>query len=160
VTTINVTRVDHVSYTVADIDASIAFWERFGFAPVNRYQASGRELDVAVETNEADMDIQLLRRPDGYTLELIRYTLQPTERAARNSEVGAAHIGFVVDDIERAYATLAAAGVRFLSAPNIDAYGERWVYLRGPDEITVELMQPGESSQRAVAPWQRTEELG
>lgn len=157
-TTINVSRVDHVSYTVSDIDASVEFWERFGFAPVNRYQAAGHELDVAVETDQADMDIQLLRRPDGYTLELIRYLRQPSETAARNCEVGAAHIGFVVDDIEGAHATLSGVGVRFLSPPNIDAYGERWVYLRGPDEITVELMQPGEGSQRAVAPWQRQDE--
>ena len=157
-TTINVRRVDHVSYTVSDIDASVEFWERFGFAPVNRYEAAGDELDVAVETDGADMVIQLLRRPDGYNLELIQYLRQPSESASRNSEVGAAHIGFVVDDIDLAYAMLTSLGVRFLSPPNTDAYGERWVYLRGPDEITVELMQPGEGSERAVAPWQRTGE--
>ena len=148
---IAVTRVDHVSYTVSDLERSMGFWARFGFEPVNRYSAAGPELDVAVQTTPADMEIQLLRRPDGFTLELICYKRQPDAPAARNSEVGAAHIGFVVEDIERARAELIAAGATFHSAPNVDRYGEKWVYLRDPDGVTVELMQPTPGSQRAVA---------
>jgi hypothetical protein len=40
--------------------------------------------------------------------------------------------------------------VTFLSAPNTDTYGEFWVYLRDPDGIVVELMQPHTDSTRAV----------
>jgi catechol 2,3-dioxygenase-like lactoylglutathione lyase family enzyme len=148
---LDVKRLDHVSYTVGDIDRSVQFYARFGYETVNRYPASGPELDVAVQTKPADMDIQLLRRPDGSTLELIRYTRQPTERAARNSQVGAAHLAFVVGDIRAAYDRLISEGVEFLSAPNTDRYGEKWVYLRDPDGITVELMQPNADSARAVS---------
>ena len=148
---IDVQRVDHVSFTVADIERSARFYERFGYARVNRYSQSGSELDRAVATVPADMEIQILRRPDGAMLELIAYTKQPSARAARNGVVGAGHIAFVVADIEAAYDELRAAGVEFLSAPNTDQYGERWVYLRDPDGITVELMQPGEGSERLVA---------
>jgi catechol 2,3-dioxygenase-like lactoylglutathione lyase family enzyme len=150
-TSLDVKRVDHVSYTVADIDRSAAFYTRFGYEPVNRYGAAGPELDAAVATENADMEIQLLRRPDGATLELITYVRQPTQRAARNSVVGAAHLAFVVGDIQAAYEELTAEGVEFLSAPNTDRYGEKWVYFRDPDGITVELMQPNAGSQRAVA---------
>jgi lactoylglutathione lyase len=150
-TTLDVRRVDHVSYTVGDIDRSIDFYAKFGFEPVNRYTAAGAELDIAAATENADMDIQLLRRPaDGTTLELISYTRQPSDRAARNSAVGAAHMAFVVGDIHTAYEQLTADGVEFLSTPNTDSYGEKWVYLRDPDGITVELMQPNADSQRAV----------
>jgi catechol 2,3-dioxygenase-like lactoylglutathione lyase family enzyme len=148
---LDVKRLDHVSYTVADIDRSVRFYARFGFETVNRYTASGPELDVAVQTEPADMDIQLLRRPDGSMLELISYTRQPTERAARNSQVGAGHLAFVVGDIRAAYEQLTVEGVEFLSAPNTDRYGEKWVYLRDPDGITVELMQPNAGSARAVS---------
>jgi catechol 2,3-dioxygenase-like lactoylglutathione lyase family enzyme len=148
---LDVKRVDHVSYTVGDIDRSVRFYARFGFETVNRYTASGAELDVAVQAEPADMDIQLLRRPDGSMLELISYTRQPAEPAARNSQVGAAHLAFVVGDIRAAYEQLTAEGVEFLSAPNIDRYGELWVYLRDPDGITVELMQPNADSTRAVS---------
>jgi lactoylglutathione lyase/glyoxylase I family protein len=150
-THIDVQRLDHVSFTVADVERSSRFYGRFGFAPVNRYQQAGSELDHAVATVPADMDIQVLRRPDGAMLELIAYTRQPSARAARNSVVGAGHIAFVVTDIEAAYDELRADGIEFLSPPNTDQYGERWVYLRDPDGITVELMQPGEGSQRLIA---------
>jgi catechol 2,3-dioxygenase-like lactoylglutathione lyase family enzyme len=150
-TALDVERVDHVSYTVSDIERSIDFYRRFGYETVNRYAASGPELDVAVATENADMDIQLMRRPDGATLELIVYVRQRSELAARNSVVGAAHLAFVVGDIQAAYEQLTADGVEFLSEPNTDRYGEKWVYLRDPDGITVELMQPNADSQRAVA---------
>jgi catechol 2,3-dioxygenase-like lactoylglutathione lyase family enzyme len=147
---LDITRVDHVSYTVADIERSVAFYAKFGFQRVNRYSAAGPDLDVATQTEPADMDIQLLRRADGVTLELIRYIRQPAERAPRNSRVGAAHLAFVVGDIQAAYRQLTSDGVEFLSAPNTDRYGEMWVYLRDPDGITVELMQPSANSLRAV----------
>jgi catechol 2,3-dioxygenase-like lactoylglutathione lyase family enzyme len=150
-TNLDVRRVDHVSYTVSDIDRSVAFYAKFGCEPVNRYEASGPELDAAVATTNADMDIQVMRRPDGGMLELISYIRQPSERAARNSVVGAAHLAFVVGDIEAAYETLTADGVEFLSEPNTDRYGEKWVYFRDPDGITVELMQPEADSRRTVS---------
>jgi catechol 2,3-dioxygenase-like lactoylglutathione lyase family enzyme len=148
---LDVKRVDHISYTVSDIDRSVEFYAKFGFETVNRYTASGPELDIAVQAEPADMDIQLVRRPDGAMLELISYTRQPSERAARNSQVGAAHLAFVVADIRAAYEQLMSEGVEFLSAPNTDRYGEMWVYMRDPDGITVELMQPNADSARAVS---------
>jgi catechol 2,3-dioxygenase-like lactoylglutathione lyase family enzyme len=65
--------------------------------------------------------------------------------------VGAAHLAFVVGDIQAAYEELTAEGVEFLSEPNTDRYGERWVYFRDPDGITVELMQPNADSRRTVS---------
>lgn len=150
-TNLDVKRLDHVSYTVSDIDRSVAFYAKFGYEPVNRYTASGPELDVAVATENADMEIQVMRRPDGGMLELVSYILQPSERAARNSVVGAAHLAFIVGDIQAAYEQLTADGVEFLSGPNTDRYGEQWVYFRDPDGITVELMQPNADSQRTVS---------
>jgi catechol 2,3-dioxygenase-like lactoylglutathione lyase family enzyme len=150
--TIKVKRVDHFSYTVGDIDRSVAFYTRLGFQPVNRYAEAGPHVDRGAAAPNADMDIQLLRHgDDGPVLELIRYTRYPRLRAARNFEVGSAHMGFVVEDMASAYATLKAAGVEFLSEPNVDQYGEQWVYMRDPDGIPVELMQQAADSQRAVA---------
>ena len=148
---IEVRRVDHVSYTVGDVDRSVAFYARLGFEPVNRYAEAGPHVDRGAGTENADMDIQLLRHAvDGLMLELIRYIHHPAERAARNSVVGAAHMGFVVADMDSAYAALVADGVEFLSAPNVDQYGEKWVYMRDPDGIAVELMQPSPDSARSA----------
>jgi catechol 2,3-dioxygenase-like lactoylglutathione lyase family enzyme len=150
VSAIDVLRLDHFSYTVGDLDRSVAFYERLGFERVNRYQESGPQTDRGAATENADMDIQLLRhRSGGQMLELIRYLRHPAERAVRNSVVGSAHLAFVVADMDAAYAKLSNDGVEFLSTPNVDQYGEKWVYLRDPDGIPAELMQPGPPSQRA-----------
>jgi catechol 2,3-dioxygenase-like lactoylglutathione lyase family enzyme len=151
-TALDIKRMDHLSYTVGNITRSVEFYARFGFETVNRYTVDGGLIEEAVDSQNADLDIQLLRRPDdGLMLELIEYTQQPSERAAHNSQVGAAHLAFVVSDIHAAYDALRADGVRFLSAPNTDKYGELWVYLRDPDGIVLELMQPRPDSARAVA---------
>lgn len=151
-TALDIKRVDHLSYTVGNIDRSVAFYSKFGFETVNRYTVDGALIEEAVDAENADLDIQLLHRPDdGLMLELIEYTEQPSERAAHNSRVGAAHLAFVVSDIHAAYEALRADGVHFLSAPNTDRYGELWVYLRDPDGIVLELMQPRPDSARAVA---------
>jgi lactoylglutathione lyase/glyoxylase I family protein len=151
-TVIDVKRVDHFSYTVGDIERSAGFYARLGFQPVNRYSEAGPHVDTGAATENADMDIQLMRHgEDGPMLELIRYTRHDANRAARNSEVGSAHMGFVVSDMTAAYEVLRADGVEFLSEPNTDQYGEMWVYMRDPDGIPVELMQPGADSARAVS---------
>jgi catechol 2,3-dioxygenase-like lactoylglutathione lyase family enzyme len=149
---IEVLRVDHFSFTVGDLDRSVEFYARLGFEPVNRYSEAGPHTDRGTATENADMDIQVLRhRADGVMLELIRYKRYPATRAARNSVVGAGHVAVVVADIDSAYAALVAAGVEALSEPNTDQYGESWVYLRDPDGNAVELMHRPADSKRSVA---------
>jgi catechol 2,3-dioxygenase-like lactoylglutathione lyase family enzyme len=138
----NVQRIDHVSFTVGDIERSADFYRRFGFTDVKRYISAGPEVDRGADTEEADMDILWLGRPEGGPmLELIRYIKHPAQRANHNSKVGAAHLCFVVDDVFGAHDELKADGIIFLSDPNEDAFGVRWVYLRDPDGNAVELIQ-------------------
>jgi len=137
-----VERVDHVSFTVGDVERSMAFYGRFGFEPYKRYISAGPEVDAGADTDRADMDIQWLKHPlGGPMLELIRYVHHPAERSAHNSRVGAAHLCFAIDDVFGAHAELSAGGITFLSDPNEDEFGVRWVYLRDPDGNAVELIQ-------------------
>jgi catechol 2,3-dioxygenase-like lactoylglutathione lyase family enzyme len=137
-----VRRLDHVSFTVGDIERSVGFYARFGFEPFKRYVSAGPEVDSGADTERADMDIQWLKHPlGGPMLELIRYVHHPSGRAAHNSKVGAAHLCFAIDDVFGAYAEMAREGVTFLSEPNEDEFGVRWVYLRDPDGNAVELIQ-------------------
>ena len=41
----NVQRIDHVSFTVADIERSADFYRRFGFSDVKRYISAGPNVD-------------------------------------------------------------------------------------------------------------------
>ncbi|MBS1861626.1 MAG: VOC family protein [Actinobacteria bacterium] len=137
-----VRRVDHLSFTVGDVDRSAAFYRRFGFEPHKRYTSAGPEVDEGADTEDAEMDIQWLVHPlGGPMLELIRYVNHEAGRSAHNSKVGAAHLCFCVEDVNAAFGALVSEGVEPLSDPNEDEFGVRWVYLRDPDGNAVELIQ-------------------
>lgn len=66
--------------------------------------------------------------------------------APPNNDVGAVHVTFVVSDCRKAYEELKAKGVQFNREPQVIPGGpwNRWViaYLRDPDGVTLELVQP------------------
>jgi catechol 2,3-dioxygenase-like lactoylglutathione lyase family enzyme len=139
---LNVQRIDHVSFTVGELDRSIAFYGRFGLEPFKRYVSAGPGVDAGSDTVNAEMNIVWLRGPgERVMLELIRYVHHPAQRSAHNSNVGAAHLCFAIDDVFGAYDELSADGIQFLSPPHQDEFGVRWVYLRDPDGNAVELIQ-------------------
>jgi catechol 2,3-dioxygenase-like lactoylglutathione lyase family enzyme len=73
-------------------------------------------------------------------VELIGYTPTGSERAPANNDIGSAHICLAVPDLIGIYTELSDDGVQFVSAPHwSDELG--WVYLRDPDQITLELVQ-------------------
>jgi catechol 2,3-dioxygenase-like lactoylglutathione lyase family enzyme len=134
--------IDHVSFTVSDLEESNAFFAKLGFEPVKRYISSGPAADEGTGTENADVDISWLSHPQAeLKLELLRYQNEPTGRAAHNSQVGAAHLCLQVEDVSGQYQRLDAEGVNFVSAPHTDASGVVWVYMRDPDGNVVELVQ-------------------
>jgi catechol 2,3-dioxygenase-like lactoylglutathione lyase family enzyme len=134
--------IDHVSFTVSDLDQSNAFFAKLGFEPVKRYISSGADADEGTGTEDADIDVSWLSHPQGaLKLELLRYQNQPTGKAAHNSQVGAAHLCLQVEDVGAEYGRLEGEGVTFVSAPHTDSYGVVWVYMRDPDGNVVELVQ-------------------
>jgi catechol 2,3-dioxygenase-like lactoylglutathione lyase family enzyme len=134
--------IDHMSFTVADVDRSSAFYQQLGFEPHKRYVSAGRDAEEGTDSPGADIDIGWLRHSQGGPmLELLRYQNCPAGTAAHNSEVGAAHMCVRVEDVLSAYDELTRAGVSFVSAPHTDQYGVSWVYMRDPDGNVVELLQ-------------------
>jgi catechol 2,3-dioxygenase-like lactoylglutathione lyase family enzyme len=139
---LKVQRIDHLSFTVGELERSIAFYQRFGLEPFKSYVSAGPEVDEGSDTVNAEMKIVWLRQPgERVMLELIRYVHHPAERSAHNSKVGAAHLCFAIDDVFGAYDELSSEGIQFLSPPHEDEFGVRWVYLRDPDGNAVELIQ-------------------
>ncbi len=134
--------IDHMSFTVSDIEATNAFFAKLGFEPEKRYVSSGLAADEGTGTPDADVDISWLRHPGGGPkLELLRYQNQPIGRAVHNSQVGAAHLCLRVEDVNAEYERLSGEGVTFVSAPHSDDFGVVWVYSRDPDGNVVELLQ-------------------
>ena len=82
-----------------------------------------------------------------HDLELVAYLEPRGERGDVNVyNPGAAHMAFSVRDAIAEYERLSAAGVEFVSPPNLITAGVNTggyaCYFRDPDTITLELSQP------------------
>ncbi len=138
---------NHTSFTVSDLDRSLAFFrDALGFEVTSK-APRGRELAERITGVEgADIVVAYVQGP-GHRLELIEYRA-PAERGAvrpRPCDTGFAHIAFDVDDVDAAIAAAAAHGVHPINQTAvIDAgpnKGGKAVYLRDPDGITIEFIQ-------------------
>lgn len=145
----------HASFTVADIDRSIAFYRDLLGLELHHYQVQHNEYTAKlVGYPDAHLKVAMLRIPNSFVgpshhhLELVEYVHprgEPTD--VSTNRPGSPHLAFVTDDIFADYERLSAAGVRFKApAPvAIEAgvnKGGYTVYFLDPDDITLEMLQP------------------
>ena len=144
--------VHHIGITVADLDRSIAFWERLVGAPArNRRVLDGPQVGVMVGYPGIRIDSCWLDLPGGVELELLQYL----DRGDPPYDPGTAHPGNVhvclrVADMDASRAHAVECGAVAVSAAPIDVKagpraGSRLAYLRDPDGVTIELVQPPEA---------------
>jgi catechol 2,3-dioxygenase-like lactoylglutathione lyase family enzyme len=149
------TSVWHTSWTVSDLDRSIAFYrDLLGFELIETKHRVGAFIEEVVGFDGAELRIAALRIPgapmpeSGHHLELIQYVAPRGEQLnLRTCNVGAAHLAVGTNSIHDDYERLSQQGVSFVSAPvrvpsgsNATSYA---CYLRDPDGFTIELVQPG-----------------
>jgi catechol 2,3-dioxygenase-like lactoylglutathione lyase family enzyme len=152
------TSVYHTSWTVSDLDRSIAFYRNLlGFELVETKHRIGAFIEEVVGFDGAELKIATLKIPgaalpeSGHHLELIQYVAPAGKRLdLQTCNVGAAHLAVGTDSIHEDYARLAREGVTFVSPPvrvpsgsNANSYA---CYLRDPDGFTIELVQPGSAA--------------
>ncbi|MFG1847961.1 VOC family protein [Micromonospora carbonacea] len=142
--------VDHIGYTVADLDEALAV-----FADV----LGGELLHRAAETDpDGPVEVATLRMGPTDNVEL--RTFAGTDRAVpppRNCDVGGRHLAVHVRDVDAAARHLAARpGFTVLGAPEtIDdgpIAGDRWVYVRSPIGLHVEVVRMPDGA----LPYERT----
>ncbi len=143
----NVLGTNHTSFTVSDLDRSLAFFrDVLGFTVTSKAPRDPRVIEQITGVDGAEGIIAYVQAP-GHRIELIQY-LGPDDRRSvrpRPCDVGFAHVAFDVDDVGAAIAAAEAHEVRPINPPLLtDAgpnAGRRVVYLRDPDGITIELIQ-------------------
>ena len=141
--------VDHIGVTVADLDRSIAFWERMlGEPGRDRRLLEGPRLASLLGYSNARIDSYWFDLPGGVALELLQY-LEPLEPGNDSSSArpGNVHICLQVADIDTALAHAVAAGATQASQEPIDITrgpraGSRMVCVRDLDGVTIELFAP------------------
>jgi glyoxylase I family protein len=139
---------NHTAFTVSDLDEVIPFFrDLLGFELTSRAPRDPRLIRRMTAIDGADLEIAYVVGP-GHRIELIEYQA-PADREVvvpRLCDSGAAHVALNVEGIEALVAASAAYGftavgeiIEVDAGPN---QGSKAVYLRGPDGITVEYIEP------------------
>ena len=139
---------NHTSFTVSNLDRTIAFFrDALGFEVTSKAPRDPAAIERITGVTGSDVVIAFVRGP-GHSIELIEY-LAPVDRAqvqARPCDTGFAHVAYDVDDLDAAVAAAAEHGFSPRGAihhidqgPNA---GARVVYLVDADGVTVEFIQP------------------
>lgn len=139
----------HVGVTVVDIDASVAFWQRLlGAQPRNRRVLDGPQVGTMVGYPGIRIDSCWLDLPGGVALELLQYLgREDAPHDPGTAHPGNVHVCFEVHDMDVAHAHALACGARAVTGTPIEVgagprAGTRLAYLRDPDGVTIELVQP------------------
>jgi catechol 2,3-dioxygenase-like lactoylglutathione lyase family enzyme len=144
----------HVGFVVDDLDASIRFYcDGLGLVLRHRQLQHNAYTAKLVGYPGALLEIAQLKfsdgeaPPSGHVLELVSYEQPPSGPAdLERNTLGTGHLAFVVDDIFECSARLQGMGAQLVNEPvniteGINAGG--WtVYLRDPDGVNLELVQP------------------
>jgi catechol 2,3-dioxygenase-like lactoylglutathione lyase family enzyme len=140
--------VNHVCFTVSDLDATIAFWTHLlGKGPSSRHESSPTDATVTGYPG-VRFSAAYFQLPGNLLLELFQYHNPETARppSSETYVVGAAHVGLVVDDLDKSYRHLQGSGCTFRSEGPVNIEGgehsgARTMYVRDRDGITIEILE-------------------
>jgi catechol 2,3-dioxygenase-like lactoylglutathione lyase family enzyme len=139
-------RMDNVGIVVDDLAAAIAFFVELGLELEGEMRVEGRWADRVAGLDGQQVDIAMLRTPDGHgRLELMQFRRPAAVRAepkdAPANTLGIRRIMFAVDDIEDVLGRLRAHGAELVGevAQYEDQY--RLCYVRSPEGFIVALAE-------------------
>ncbi|MGO1053400.1 VOC family protein [Crossiella sp. CA198] len=138
-------RMDHVGVVVEDLKAAIAFFVELGLELEGEAPAEGQWLDRIVGLERVQVEVAMVRTPDGHgKLELTKFR-SPRVRAgepdAPANTLGLRRVMFTVDDIEDTITRLRAHGAELVGEVTQFENLFRLCYLRGPAGIIVALAE-------------------
>lgn len=145
----------HTSFTVSDIETSVAFYCDLLGLELYHQQVQHNEYTAKLVGYEgAHLKVAMLRIPGAFVgpsnhhLELVEYVHPRGDKTdVATNRPGSPHLCFVTDDIHGDYDRLSAAGVRFRAPAPVEIVagvnkGGYTVYFLDPDDITLEMLQP------------------
>ena len=141
-----ISAIRHTGIVVTDMDRSLRFYH--DLLQVGRvvcdHVVANPYIDRVTGLSNARIRIVMLEAADEGRVELLQYLSHPRE--GRNDitscDIGCSHVALQVENVDRLYQRLMAAGTWFHSPPQVDPNGYAKVaYCRDPDNAIVELVQ-------------------
>ena len=146
-------KVEHTGITVTSLREALDFWvDVLGFQHLYTTDFPNDPfIENVVGVSGAAVRLAVVQGP-GHSIELLEYgapddrhTLKP-----RSSDVGSVHVAFEVDNLDALLDRVKQAGWNPVGTPQTVEEGERaglrLAYVRGPDGVTLEFLQPHRSS--------------
>ena len=137
---------DHVTVVVRDLDKAKAFFALLGFKESKVAVVTGKVMEdyMGVAGIEADhVTLALENATPHIEVQLLHYRRPaplPDPGIDRLDKLGFNHVCFAVDNLDAEIAKLTAAGVELRNRV-MEFHDRKLVFLRGPEDITVELAQ-------------------
>ncbi len=142
--------MNHTGFVVSDMGRSLDFYQDLlGLKQERNQILEGEFISELVGYPDARLHIVYLGTGDlRHSVELIQY-LNPAGTAApmpERHQVGASHLGVIVNDLDAFYAELSSRGVRFVSPPAIRPgavypMASKGCYMQDPDGNWLELLE-------------------
>ena len=139
--------MEHVSVVVDDLPAAIAFFTSLGMAPEGEAPVEGDWVDRLCGLEGVQVDIAMMRTPDGHgRVELTKFRNPDLVGAEPSSAplntLGLRQIMFAVEDIDDTVACMRHAHGAELIGETVQYEGKyRLCYVRGPAGIIVALAE-------------------
>jgi catechol 2,3-dioxygenase-like lactoylglutathione lyase family enzyme len=142
---VNVQKIDHVGIVVDDLAAAQAFFLELGLEAQGGGNLQEKAVGQIIGLDDANVSFVYLSVPGGQgSLELVKFHAPPDERGIQkpfSNTLGIRHIAFVVEDMEGVVAKLESRGAQLVGS--IQALGGyKLCYIRGPEDIILELAEP------------------
>lgn len=144
--------IDHVGLTVPDLDQATTFFSEVmgcqkvtGFGPLSDPKGNFMQDLLAVDPRAVIEEVALMRCGFGANLELFQYSAPDQKTLTqKNSDIGAHHIAFYVDDIAAAVAYLDEKGIQHnwgpLPVAEGPTAGQSIIYFQAPWGLQMEAI--------------------
>lgn len=152
-TAFEIKKVEHTGITVTSLQEALDFWVGvLGFKHLYTMNFPNDPfIENVVGVSEAEVTLAVVQG-SGHSIELLEY-VAPDNRhilKPRSCDVGSVHVAFEVDNLDALLDRVKQSGWNPVGTPQTVEEGERaglrLAYVRGPDGITLEFLQPGRSS--------------
>ena len=155
----NVEWMNHTGFVVSNMERSLAFYrDQLGLEIERDQILEGEFISELVGYPDPKLHIIYLGLGDmKHSVELIEY-LNPRGNAAplpERKDIGATHLGIIVDNVDEFYKELSSKEVRFVSPPAIrpDAgypMAQKGCYMQDPDGNWLELLERPPAPERTT----------
>jgi catechol 2,3-dioxygenase-like lactoylglutathione lyase family enzyme len=121
-------RFHHIHIICRDLEKMITFFTETLQARLIRRQKFGTADGASLDLTGVTINLRVSREDENM------------EGDASRASYGFDHIGVAVDDVDAAYRELTAQGFSFVVPPR-DIPGLRIAFFKGPEDITIEMVQ-------------------